>query len=85
MRQYKTLLKGLLADQVKHYRASKNITQEEMAENLHISTRSYSDLERDVFCFSAVTLMFFLLALPEKDVTGLLQDFRVLVDQEEQT
>lgn len=54
-----------------------------MAERLRISARSYSDLERGVCCFSAVSLLFFLLLLPEGQVTGLLEEIRVLVEGED--
>ena len=84
MRQYKKLLQGLLVGWVKQYRVSNDITQEAMAEKLRISPRSYSDLEREIFCFSAVTLMFFLLILSKDEAVRLLEDFRILVDREDQ-
>ena len=43
-----------------------------MAEQLHITSRAYGDLERGKFCFSAVTLLF--LMLIEDDSQGTLLD-----------
>ena len=52
-----------------------------MAELLHISPRSYFDLEHGKYGLSALTLIFFLLILSKTDVLNLLDEFQNLVDR----
>ena len=46
MSSYKSLLRNLFSAQIKEFRNAKKLTQEEMSERLHITSRAYSDLER---------------------------------------
>ena len=64
MVQYKLMFQ----EELREYRKSCGITQEEMAERLHISTRSYIDLEHGKYGVSAVALLFFLSQLPEREM-----------------
>lgn len=64
MRSYKTLLQRYLKIRLRSYRFTRELTQEQMAELLHISPRAYYDLENGKYGFSALTLVFFLSALP---------------------
>lgn len=68
MVQYKLILRVLFQEELREYRKSCGITQEEMAERLHISTRSYIDLEHGKYGVSAVALLFFLSQLPEREM-----------------
>ena len=43
-----------------------------MAEKLRITGRAYSDLERDIYCFSVAALVFLLLMLEEWEIKELL-------------
>ena len=54
-----------------------------MAEKLRISPRSYIDLERGKYGFSAATFAFFLLILSEEDVLELLRSLRKLINEED--
>lgn len=81
MRQYKLLLQGFLMDRILLYRSANQFTQEQMAELLHISPRSYFDLEHGKYGLSALTLIFFLLILSKTDVLNLLDEFQNLVDR----
>ncbi len=72
MKQYTTLVKEILSEYTGSLRKRKQLTQEEMAEQLHITSRAYGDLERGKFCFSAVTLLF--LMLIDDDSQGTLLD-----------
>ena len=72
MKQYTTLVKEKLSEYTGSLRKRKQLTQEEMAEQLHITSRAYGDLERGKFCFSAVTLLF--LMLIDDDSQGTLLD-----------
>ena len=60
MSGYKVLLQKQFSLQVKALRHKRNLTQEEMSERLHITSRAYSDLERGCSCCSALALLFFL-------------------------
>ena len=50
MSGYKVLLQKQFSLQVKALRHKRNLTQEEMSEHLHITSRAYSDLERGCSC-----------------------------------
>jgi len=84
MQHYKLLLKVFLMERVKTQRKRLRITQEAMAEHLRIAPRSYISLERGDNGFSATTLMFFLLILPEQEVIQLCADFRTMVEGEDE-
>lgn len=59
MKKYKEVLQKSMAKYVRNLRGS--LSQEEMAEALHVSTRAYGDLERGEHFFSGMTLIFLLL------------------------
>ena len=54
-----------------------------MAEQLRISARSYSDLEKGRNSCCATMLMFLLLFIPEPEMLRLCADFRALVEKED--
>ena len=58
MKPYPALLAELLSRELSSLRRQKALTQEAMAEQLRISSRAYSDLERGKYTASAPTLMF---------------------------
>lgn len=80
MNTYKTLVKELLAEYASGLRKSKGYTQEEISEQLRISSRSYSDLETGKHCFSAPSLLFFLTILSEEERKELLSKFQSSVN-----
>ena len=57
------------------YRNSKHLSQENMAEILHVSLRSYSGQERGEFGFSALSLMFFVCQLDENELKSFIEAF----------
>ena len=63
-------------DMSAHCAGAGGLTQEEMAERLRITGRAYSDLERGIYCFSAVALVFLLLMLEEHEIKELLSSLR---------
>ena len=75
MGRYKLILRVLLRVELREYRKSCGNTQEEMAEKLHISTRSYADLEHGKYGVSTITLLFFLALLPDAKMTELVRRF----------
>ena len=75
MKPYPALLAELLSKELYSLRQQKSLTQEAMAEQLRISSRAYSDLERGRYAASAPTLLF-LFSLLEADAQGaLVQQF----------
>ena len=83
MHQYTLLLRMFMTEQIKGRRKALHFTQETMAEKLHISPRSYINIERGKSGCSAATLMFFLLILPDEDRMRLCAAFRKRVDEED--
>ena len=81
MNQYRALAKGFLAEYTSRLRKKQNLTQDEMAEHLRITSRAYGDLERGKYCFSAVALLFLLLMLSDEEAAGFLKEFRKRVDE----
>ena len=74
MKPYPALLAELLSKELYSLRQQKSLTQEAMAEQLRISSRAYSDLERGKYAASAPTLQF-LFSMLEADAQ------RVLIQQ----
>lgn len=76
MKQCKMLAKEFLAESACTLRKRRSLTQEEMAEQLHITGRAYGDLERGKYCFSAIALLFFMLMLNDDEVKAFMEGFR---------
>ena len=76
MKQHKMLAKEFLAEYTDTLRKLRNLTQDEMAECLRITSRAYGDLERGKYCFSAIALLFFLLLLSVDELNAFLEGFR---------
>ena len=68
MKRYKTILREFLSTHVESYRKTCALTQEQMAEKLHITPRAYNNLKRGRFCFSIVPLVFFFLLLDRNEL-----------------
>ena len=71
MKPYPALLAELLSKELYSLRQQKSLTQEAMAEQLRISSRAYSDLERGRYAASAPTLLF-LFSMLDADAQGTL-------------
>ena len=65
MKKYKEVLQKSMAKYVRNLRGS--LSQEEMAEALHVSTRAYGDLERGEHFLSGMTLVFLILFIHKHD------------------
>ena len=76
MNPYKETLRKFFSEYVSALRKRRGLTQEQMAEKLRITGRVYSDLERGIYCFSAVALVFLLLMLEEHELKELLSSLR---------
>ena len=83
MNPYKEILRKFFSKYVSTLRKRRGLTQEEMAEKLRITGRAYSDLERGIYCFSAVALVFLLLMLEEGEIKELLSPLRDEIEKVE--
>lgn len=77
----KQLLMSYLRKEIHTYRDQEGFSQEMMAEKLHISPRSYFDQEHGKYGFSALSLIYFLLLLPEDEVIIFLKNFRKVLQR----
>lgn len=68
-------VRTLLSTRVCEYRLSCGLSQEKMAEKLFVSSRAYGNLERGVFCFSALPLMSFFSLFDDETRKEILIDF----------
>ena len=75
MKPYPALLSELLSGELSSLRQKLALTQEAMAEQLRISSRAYSDLERGRYAASAPTLMFLISMLDAEAQDALVQQF----------
>jgi len=75
MKPYPALLAELLSKELYSLRQQKSLTQEAMAEQLRISSRAYSDLERGKYAASAPTLLFLFSMLEANTQRVLIQQF----------
>ena len=75
MKPYPALLAELLSAELSSLRQKMVLTQEAMAEQLRISSRAYSDLERGKYATSAPTLMFLFSMLDAEAQGALVQQF----------
>lgn len=81
MERYKLSFQLHLGDFAKTLRTRLGLSQEQMAELLHISVRSYSDLERKRCCFSAQSFIFLLFMLSDEEVLRLVAELRRLAEE----
>ncbi len=82
---YKQFARTFFSGYARTLRGNRHLTQEEMSEQLHISWRSYSNLERGRSGFSAKSLLFLLLMLSQEETDLLLADLRVQLRELEKT
>lgn len=65
----------ILSEELSSLRQQKALTQEAMAEQLRISSRAYSDLERGRYAASAPTLLFLFSMLEADAQSALVRQF----------
>ena len=80
MHDYKAIAKKYLSSISDALRAERNLTQENMAEKLRISSRAYGDLERGKYCFSSTALLFMMNMMEDEEVGMLLDGFQEQVE-----
>ena len=79
MHQYANYIQPILAQMLGEYRHKCHYSQERMAENLRISTRSYSDLERGKSNLSGPSLLFFVLTMNEAEQLAALRELQDVI------
>lgn len=84
MRVYKGFTKTYLIPMLKPWRTARGLTQENMAEKLRMSSRSYAALERGESGLSATTLLFFLALLSDEELLRVVRGFLSMVLWKEQ-
>lgn len=83
MREYKLLLQNLIREAVVEYRIEHGLSQEAVAEILHIAPRSYFDQEHGKYSFSALSMMFFLVVLEDDRIVEFVRCFQCLAEKNE--
>ncbi|MCI8397875.1 MAG: helix-turn-helix transcriptional regulator [Oscillibacter sp.] len=75
MRVYKEITQKYLSPRLRPWRKARDMTQEDAAELLRMSSRAYADLERGESGFSATTLLLFLAQLSDSEIVELVRAF----------
>ena len=65
---------------VREFRVKIGLSQEILAEKLHVNVRNYQKLERGVHRPSAITLLLFLNLLPDQEILAFVHTFGKLAD-----
>ena len=60
---------------VREFRVKMSLSQETLAEKLHVNVRNYQKLERGVHKPSAITLLLFLSLLPDQEILAFVHTF----------
>lgn len=81
----KSLTKCYLFPRFATVRRDNRLTKERMAEQLHISPRSYYDLERGKYCSSSSVLLLLLSLLPNDEILLVVHGFRNFVEEYDDT
>ena len=80
MRRYERQFLVFWVGQVRGFRLEKHLTQEELAEALYLSARSYQKLEQGVHLPCATTLALFLGQFSDQEVVAFVRTFAQLVE-----
>ena len=75
MRKSEDLFLDFWVVRVREFRVKMSLSQEALAEKLHVNVRNYQKLERGVHRPSAITLLFFLNLLPDQDILAFVHTF----------
>lgn len=65
---------------VREFRVKMNLSQERLAEKIHVNVRNYQKLERGVHKPSAITLLLFLNLLPDQEILAFVHTFGKLAE-----
>ena len=81
MRKYEDLFLAFWVVRIREFRTKMNLSQEKLAEKLHVNTRSYQKLERGVHKPSAITIILFLYLLSDQEIVSFIRSFAQLVEK----
>lgn len=76
MKVEKHILQTVLRKRIYSFRKLHGLTQEQMAELLRVSPRSYCDQEQGAYGFSALSLISFLLLLNNTETLSFLEELQ---------
>lgn len=68
---------------ITEYRHNHQLSQEQMAEILHVSTRSFADQEHGKYGFSALPFACFLFILSDDETVCFLKELKTIMAEEE--
>ena len=80
MRKSEDLLLDFWVVRVREFRVKIGLSQEILAEKLHVNVRNYQKLERGVHKPSAITLLLFLNLLPDQELLAFVHTFGKLAE-----
>ena len=80
MRKSEDLFLDFWVVRVREFRVKMSLSQETLAEKLHVNVRNYQKLERGVHRPSAITLLLFLNLLPDQEILAFVHTFGKLAD-----
>ena len=75
MRKSEDLFLDFWVVRVREFRVKMSLSQETLAEKLHVNVRNYQKLERGVHRPSAITLLLFLNLLPDQEILAFVHTF----------
>ena len=81
MRKSEDLFLDFWVVRVREFRVKMSLSQEILAEKLHVNVRNYQKLERGVHKPSAITLLLFPHLLSDQEILAFIRDFGELVDE----
>ena len=80
MRKPEDLFLDFWVVRVREFRVKMSLSQETLAEKLHVNVRNFQKLERGVHKPSAMTLLLFLNLLPDQELLAFVHTFGKLAD-----
>lgn len=75
MRKSEDLFLDFWVVRVREFRVKMGLSQERLAEKMHVNVRNYQKLERGVHKPSAITLLLFLNLLPDQEILAFVHTF----------
>lgn len=82
MLKQKIEVQAYLSEQLQLFRCENELSQEQMAEHLHIVPRSYFDLEHNKYALSTNTFICFILLLSDDQLLYLRDNLRGIIEGE---
>ena len=73
MRKYEDLFLAFWVVRIREFRTKMNLSQEKLAEKLHVNTQNYQKLERGVHKPSTITIILFLYLLSDQEIISFIR------------